>query len=364
MLFLNPRNIASIDGLTVDQAAHLIATLVERIDLGDFAYRHEWQPGDVVMWDNAGGAHKATEPDIRFVRLMERRPSWATSTTTASFGERRHGSAGRGPEVPLESTPLISATRYLAYLRDQGMPADALVLPRIAILAWSELSLCAAREAGALRRHTWLYNRDWPLFIDKDRSLAVLRQPTGAPAAVLLMEILAACGVRTIIGLSIAGSIDPAISVSSLVVPTDALATDGTSAHYLHSSEVGSRRSMPSAALAEQVMTSVAEVGYPVLARTVWTTDAIFREQPAEVEWARAAGATVVDMETSALYAAASCLGVETSSLLVVTDELHATWRPGFHLPQVRKAQNHAVTAVVRAARSWARRREAGACEP
>jgi taurine dioxygenase len=72
VLFLNPHNIASIDGLTSAQAQSLVADLIAHVDRSDSVYCHQWQPGDLVMWDNAGGAHKASTPDIQYERLMER----------------------------------------------------------------------------------------------------------------------------------------------------------------------------------------------------------------------------------------------------------------------------------------------------
>ena len=72
VLFLNPNNIASIDGLTRDEAQSLVAAIITHVDRSDSVYCHQWQPGDLVMWDNAGGAHKASTPDVRYERLMER----------------------------------------------------------------------------------------------------------------------------------------------------------------------------------------------------------------------------------------------------------------------------------------------------
>ena len=37
-----------------------------------FTYRHQWQPGDAVMWDNTGTLHRATPYDPASGRLLTR----------------------------------------------------------------------------------------------------------------------------------------------------------------------------------------------------------------------------------------------------------------------------------------------------
>jgi taurine dioxygenase len=46
----------------------LIAHTVE----ARFVYRHKWQTGDVVMWDNRSTMHRATEYDLSLERSMHR----------------------------------------------------------------------------------------------------------------------------------------------------------------------------------------------------------------------------------------------------------------------------------------------------
>jgi alpha-ketoglutarate-dependent taurine dioxygenase len=38
----------------------------------EFVYRHEWQPGDLVIWDNTGTMHRALPYDADSGRLMYR----------------------------------------------------------------------------------------------------------------------------------------------------------------------------------------------------------------------------------------------------------------------------------------------------
>jgi uridine phosphorylase len=249
----------------------------------------------------------------------------------------------------MTETPVVSAAHYVGYLCEQGVSRDRLTVPETVIMAWGDLSAAVARQTDAWR-HRWIYDRDWPLFVVKDRSLGVIRQPTGAAPTALLLELLIACGAKAIFGLSIAGALDPSVPAGTLVVPLGALTDDGTSSRYA-GGEAG--QCCPSSAgLSDKLRLSVAAAGASTDSRIVWSTDAIFLERPAEIQRARERGAAVVDMETAALYSVARYLGARASSVLVVTDELTPVWRPGFHLPEVREAQQHAVTAVIHSARS------------
>jgi alpha-ketoglutarate-dependent taurine dioxygenase len=49
--------------------------LVERRDWAtqpQFVYRHDWKPGDMVMWDNTGTLHRARPYDPECGRRMHR----------------------------------------------------------------------------------------------------------------------------------------------------------------------------------------------------------------------------------------------------------------------------------------------------
>lgn len=84
-LYLNLGNIAAIREHTVSEMDGLLKRLAEHIDAGDFTYRHRWMPGDLVMWDNAGGAHKATMPASDSLRLMERTTVVGTEFFDSAF---------------------------------------------------------------------------------------------------------------------------------------------------------------------------------------------------------------------------------------------------------------------------------------
>ena len=55
-----------------EEARELLERLRSHVDQERFYYRHEWSPGDVVVWDNRCTNHKraAFEPEQR--RIMYR----------------------------------------------------------------------------------------------------------------------------------------------------------------------------------------------------------------------------------------------------------------------------------------------------
>jgi uridine phosphorylase len=137
----------------------------------------------------------------------------------------------------------------------------------------------------------------------------------GGPQTAIVVEELAYLGVTTIIGIGAAGSIDPDIPKGSQVVAQTALLTDGTSKAYSEETEIKANPVLCSLALSagQSLSTNV----YPV--RTV-TTDAIYRETEAKVRTWRARGGQVVNMETSALYAASETCGINSLWIGHVSD--------------------------------------------
>jgi len=62
-----------VEGLPVDEGRALLRTLLDHVTQPEFVYRHEWEEGDAVVWDNRCVLHRATPYDTaRHQRLMQR----------------------------------------------------------------------------------------------------------------------------------------------------------------------------------------------------------------------------------------------------------------------------------------------------
>jgi taurine dioxygenase len=58
-LYLNPNRMHRVVGLPLDEGDALLDELIAHATQPDFTYRHRWQPGDIVTWDNRCTMHRA-----------------------------------------------------------------------------------------------------------------------------------------------------------------------------------------------------------------------------------------------------------------------------------------------------------------
>ena len=72
-LFLNEGYTSAIPGLDAAQGAALLAELLTQATDPRFVYRHQWQVGDFLLWDNCSTQHRAiTDYQLPLRRHMER----------------------------------------------------------------------------------------------------------------------------------------------------------------------------------------------------------------------------------------------------------------------------------------------------
>jgi taurine dioxygenase len=58
-LYLNPVRMESISGMEDNDALALISQLMAHATQKKYEYRHQWRPGDMVIWDNRSVMHQA-----------------------------------------------------------------------------------------------------------------------------------------------------------------------------------------------------------------------------------------------------------------------------------------------------------------
>jgi alpha-ketoglutarate-dependent taurine dioxygenase len=61
-----------VTGLPEAESRALIEKLTAHATRRENVYRHEWQVGDVLIWDNCGVMHRAIPYDAKSGRLMHR----------------------------------------------------------------------------------------------------------------------------------------------------------------------------------------------------------------------------------------------------------------------------------------------------
>jgi uridine phosphorylase len=140
----------------------------------------------------------------------------------------------------------------------------------------------------------------------------------GAPAAVMVLEELAAFGVRQFLSIGLAGGLQSDLQVGAAVVSDSAQRGEGTSAHYLPAGAPA----WADPNLTRRVCTALERAKIPFRIGTTWTTDAPYREIRREVAEMQHSGVLAVDMEASALYAAGQTLGAQVGAAFVISDSL------------------------------------------
>lgn len=181
-----------------------------------------------------------------------------------------------------------------------------------------------------------------------ERDVALAKLGLGAPAAVAALEELITLGVKRILVVGTGGSLQSALPIGALAIPTGAIREDGTSFHYAPAGV----QVAPDAALARALGEAVATLGSPVTFGPVWTTDAPYRELRSKVAVYSAMGALAVEMEAAALFALSAFRQTQLALLLAISDELFHEWRPGFHADELRLAQRVAMQAALAVAAS------------
>ncbi len=175
----------------------------------------------------------------------------------------------------------------------------------------------------------------------------------GAPYGVMLLESLIAKGAREIVVLGWCGALTPELTCGDLVIPEYAIVDEGTSRSYtVLDRELPS--TSPDADLSDQLAAHLTASGVNALRCPIWTTDAIYRETPQKVAWFREKGACAVEMECSALFAAAAYRRVKITALLVVSDSVASgsgDWDPGFRKKTFKAARKSACKSVLSFAR-------------
>ena len=149
----------------------------------------------------------------------------------------------------------------------------------------------------------------------------------GGPAVVTCMEAVIAFGVRKIISIGTAGSLQSHLTAGDLIICSKAIRDEGTSYHYLPNSKFAnaSQSSVTSLKRIFEKETTDFTIG------PTWTTDAPYKETMDEIDQYRREGILTVDMETASVYAMAQYRKIPAIAAFVVSDLLtESKWNPQF----------------------------------
>jgi uridine phosphorylase len=238
---------------------------------------------------------------------------------------------------------LFSPADFLAYARAHGL-LDGAPPPEAVLLCYQpQLVRRLLGEAAPPRPRLPGHVRPVP---GADGRVAVAGGfGIGAPAAAVVLEELVAWGVRRVVSVGTAGTLQPHLQPGQVVLCTAAIRDEGTSHHYL----AAERQAEPSPRLTAHLGATLRAAGLTVTEGCSWTTDAPYRETAAEVRGYRDEGVLTVEMEAAALFAVARHRGVEVASVLVISDSLAEAWEPNFHAEATATGLEAAARAALEA---------------
>lgn len=235
-----------------------------------------------------------------------------------------------------DSKALLTPEALLAWKRSKGL-LQVPVPPRIIILTTHNRLIKSKKKYVG---NKWLKGLNGNhLCIDTQLGIYLSSGwGIGSPGMVTLCEEFRVLGATSFFLVGVAGRLSEDIHEGEIVVANSSISEEGTSRHYYGKSD----QAIP---CSETVLKQLSEFRLTKFA----SMDAPYRETPELVEHWIKSGATMVDMETSALYSFAHYYGCEACSIAVGADSLsNDTWSMVTDMNALYKKQVEALDAVIR----------------
>lgn len=214
--------------------------------------------------------------------------------------------------------PILTAADMLAYRRRSGTGPKISPPPHAAILCFQPGLVSEIKKRYRLKKMDGFFG-DFYLVKSMPREIAMLCNfGIGAPSAVVLLEDLAAFGMKRFISIGLAGGLQMDLEAGDLIIPEKAIRGEGTSSYY----QEPSLYAVPSPHIQRGIQTQLQVKRLSYRSGVTWSTDAPYREMRSIVQDYKEAGVLAVDMEASALFAAGSYLGVQVGAAFSIADTL------------------------------------------
>ena len=166
----------------------------------------------------------------------------------------------------------------------------------------------------------------------------------GGPAVALVTEQLIALGVKEIMFIGLAGSLQEEVLPGDIVLCEQSICADGTSPHYTNKELVRADKK-----LLTHLAHALHAKKFDFHVGRNWSTDAIFRETKAEIKHYQNNHVLTVEMETSALYAVCARRKIQTVAVYVISDSLReGKWKPDFKNPLIWQNLRQIMTILLK----------------
>ncbi|MFB6075574.1 MAG: nucleoside phosphorylase [Candidatus Aenigmatarchaeota archaeon] len=222
-----------------------------------------------------------------------------------------------------EHDPLVTPKRYFEYAKERGdYPKKK--IPNTVVICFHKTLLDYVKENYNVEKID--FEEDFYRINNSDMGI-IGNFGIGAPTTAIIIEELAELGVKNIISLGLAGSLDEDLEMGKAVICNRAIRDEGTTYHYTQ----GSRYAEPTKDYNEKIKDIFREEGMDFIEGLTWTIDAPYRETLEEVQMYKEEGVKTVEMEASAIFVVGKFRGLEVASIFVVSDHLTETdWKPQF----------------------------------
>lgn len=152
----------------------------------------------------------------------------------------------------------------------------------------------------------------------KGTDVAVFMSRVGAPACTISYEEVLAMGLEKLVLFGTCGVLDSKIEDLAIIVPNSAIRDEGTSYHYMESSD--------EIVVNKKYKDTFEEIlnvhNYSYIEGKTWTIDAPYRETKDKILKRKSQGCVCVEMECSAMFAVAEFRGKDLFQFLYAADNL------------------------------------------
>lgn len=147
----------------------------------------------------------------------------------------------------------------------------------------------------------------------------------GAPVTATVTENAIAAGAEAVIMLGGCACLQPECPPDSALLPTDTVRDEGVSYHYIPADEPVTATPK----LVYRLEQALDTADFPTERGRTWTTSAMYRETPPEIERYQREGVITLCMESAALWAVCQFRGVATATVHQIGDYLTPDeWTP------------------------------------
>ena len=155
----------------------------------------------------------------------------------------------------------------------------------------------------------------------KGTDIALFMSKVGAPTCTVAYEEISVMGMEKLIMFGTCGVLDRNIDDLAIIIPTSAIRDEGTSYHYMKSSdEIKVNKKYK-----DEFIKILNQNNISYVEGKVWTTDAPYRETKNKVLKRKEQGCICVDMECSAMNAVAQFRNKELFQFFYAADNLDST---------------------------------------